>query len=55
MDNRNTRMLLTVREILLERLKTYAAEVESGRHVPPPPRNAALQQTPSAAGGLTAR
>lgn len=30
--------LMTVREILLERLKTYAAEVESGSHVPPPPR-----------------
>jgi hypothetical protein len=30
------RPLMTIREILLERLRTYEEEVRSGRHVPPP-------------------
>jgi hypothetical protein len=36
---------LTLKDALLQRLNSYAAEVESGRHVPPPSPTAALLRT----------
>jgi len=49
MTMNNTTRLMTIREVLLARLKTYEEEVRSGRHVPPPPRAEAPLQTASAA------
>lgn len=47
--------LMTLREILIARLKSYEEEVRSGRHVPPPLPDAALRQTPHAAVLVAAR
>ena len=46
--------LMSVPEILLARLKSYEEEVRSGRHVPPPARNAAPLKTQLVAGGAAA-